>query len=476
MMMGAAMGPVEIEITATSETGISVSSQYPSETTPLRKKWSADRAVVDGIYADLQDVLEDATSEPGTQEEAAEYRAEIAGRLKALGLALFQEILKEEGDLVREVGDSPEAERYLIFKIDRSLAYLPVEILHDGEDFVSRKIAIGRIIYTDSAGAPAPGERHEPLRVLVAADPSDDPAIRSDIEEEISILKRVFSQVSAFALRIFLGPEVSHGSMLAELPGATVFHFTGHGTVSSDERRTGIKLEEGKVLSGETIRGLQDPPRFAFLNMCTSAPRNAWQGSLGLVETLLRRGTAACVASLWDLRSRAATELASSFYAHLVAGDSFGHALRKARAEIVSSFGIHDPTWAAYALYGDPRLGILSSGRPAVRRGGALHALATVCGVLILLAALLYPVTVGQENLGSAPPVPVGYLVVETDPADAILQIDGEDRGLTPSTAEIPVGSHHVVIRKQGYRRWEAWVEIRESERTLLDPNLERLR
>ena len=469
------MGPVEIQITAISETDISVSTQYPSDTAPLRRRWQANRSVIDGICADLNHTLDDTMTEPLSEEEAGERHSEIGRRLRALGLALFQEMLKEEGDLIKQVGRSLDDERYIIFKIDRSLAYLPVELMHDGEGFLSQKIALGRVIYADEAIELAAQDRAAPQRVLLAGDPSDDPATRDDIEEEIKVLKRVFSRAAGFSLKISIGPDVDRKSILTDLPGTAVFHFTGHGTVSDAANRTGIKLGGGKVLSGEDLRGLQDPPTFAFLNTCTAAPRSAWRGSLGLVETLLRRGTKACVASLWDLKSKVAARLASRFYTHLLDGDTFGHALCKARSEMMQTFGIHDMTWAAYTLYGDPRLTLLPPEAAGPRRKSGLRAFAALSVILFLLAVLFFPVSIGKENLGTQTSIPVGYLVVESRPADATILIDGEDKGVTPSALEIAVGSHHVVLQKHGYRRWEAWVEVNRRERTVLRPQMVKL-
>jgi len=459
------MGPVEIEIIPVSETRIALSAQYASEATALRKRWFADREVLDAICRDLSEVIE----------ESGDQRDQTTRRLKDLGLALFQELLKQEGDRIGEMSGEGEHARYIIFKIDRSLAYLPVEMMFDGTEFLSTRMAMGRVIYAeDTPGRPS-AERTPPYRVFVAGDPSSDPVIRPDVESEIDQLRRIFTRSAGFALRIQQGPEVTRQSILTHLPGTTVFHFTGHGVARAEDGTTGIKMADDRVLGGEALAGLKDPPALAFLNMCTPVPWLAWKGALGLVETLLARGTRACVASLWDVKSEAATRLASCFYKHLFDGETFGHALRRARTDLAETFGVDAMTWAAYTLYGDPRLSLEDLDAAPARRGGKLHALATFAGVLVLLAALLFPVTMGEENLGTPSEIPVGYLVVESIPADAAILIDGEARGMTPSTVEVEAGNHRIILQKQGYRRWEAWIEVRESEKTVLEPSLVRI-
>jgi hypothetical protein len=465
------MKPVEIAIIAVSDRILSVSIEYHGRGASAIKRWTADRAVVDGICDNLDDLLCDAARTSFTEAEAAERRRQVADRLASLGLALFQEILKEEGDTLRDEAGALEGDRCLILKIDRTLAYVPFELMHDGTGFLSHRLAMGRIILTDEVeDAPSHGDT-PPFRILIVGDPTDDPAIRDDVEREIAVVRAVFAGRRAYSLKIASGREVDRGFMLSNMPGATVFHFTGHGMVSDDPDGTGIRLQGGKILSGRTLRGLQRPPDLVFLNMCAAAPRNAWKGSLGIVETLLRRGVRACVATLWDLRSKTATAIASRFYAHVLEGDSSGHALRRARLDVIRETGLHDPTWAAYTLYGDPRLTLLGW-KGAARARRAMHAIAAALGIIAYLGLFLIPAAIREERIETAHRVPVGFVLVESHPEGADVLIDGEIRTRTPNTIELPVGRHHFEIEKQGYRRWEAWVDVKESSKASVHAGL----
>jgi len=470
------MKPAEIAIIAVSQQVLSVSVDYHGRGSPALKRWTADRSVVDGICERLEEVLREAAETAFTDEEKSDRARQTEERLASLGLALFQEILKEEGDALRlQPGDTGE-ERCLVFKIDRNLSYVPFELMHDGNGFLSHSLAMGRIILTDKVETAPQSEREPPFKVLIVGDPTDDPTIRDDVEREIAAVRRVFAGRRGYSLRIASGREVDQAFMLSNMPGAAVFHFTGHGAASGDQDRTGMRLQGDRILSGQALRGLRSPPGVVFLNMCTASPRGAWKGSIGIVETLLRRGARACIASLWEIRSKTATAVASSFYAHLLRGETFGHALRKARLDAIREAGLHDPTWAAYALYGDPRLKLLSG---KVTAGGvqrALRCLAVVLGVVIYLAFLLFPASLHEERVGTGVTLPVGYLLVESHPGDATVLVDGVADARTPGTIELPVGRHHLVIEKQGYRRWEAWVEVKESIRTEVSADLVELR
>jgi hypothetical protein len=469
----AVMRSTEITIIPVSEERLSVSIDYHARGAGAVKTWGADRGVVDGLCDRLEDLLREAGEAPFTDAEKADQRKDTHERLVALGLGLYQAIMKEEGDPLRAEMDAPEGERYLVFKIDRSLAYIPFELMNDGRGFLSHSAAMGRIILTEEVETPASPPGGGPQRVLITGDPSDDAAIRDDVEREIAAIRRVFSGKKAYSLRIASGPEVDVGFLLSTLPGTALFHFTGHGEVGE---RPGIRLAGGKVLGPEALRGIQNPPGLVFLNMCTAAPRTAWKGSLGLVETFLRRGVRACVASLWDVRSKAATELASRFYTYLIEGETFGHALRRSRIDTAKAVGIHDTSWAAYALYGDPSLTLAFE--PTASRGmrAAARALAVVVVSIFVLVFFVFPAAIHKERLGSGGRVPVGYVLVESQPADATVLVDGDAVTRTPVTIEMPAGRHHVEIEKQGYRRWEAWVEVKESARTDVRADLVEIR
>jgi hypothetical protein len=474
--MEEAMIPVEIEIVPLSESEVTVSIDYHSTGTPAVKRWRSDRSTIDSICDDLNRMLAEAAEEPFTDEEASLKRRETEERLKALGLALFQEILKEEGDNLRQRAAGPDHEGYVVFKIDRSMGYVPLEVMHDGRGFLSRDLAVGRIIITEEAASLSPGLDRPPHRVVITGDPTDDPRIRGDIEEELDAIRRVFQGRGDFSVKVALGRDVDRRFLLSNLPGTSIFHFTGHGSASELQGLSGIRLAGDRLLTGDALRGLRDPPRVAFLNMCTAASKAAWKGSLGIVETLLRRGTRACVASLWDLKSRSATFMASRFYAYVLKGEPFGQALRKARCDTSETMGGHDPTWAAYALYGNPSFSLLSTAALATRSGRLVRSLAAVFGILLFLAIALFPISMHKENRGTPGPVGVGYLLVESTPGDASMMIDGETCGRTPVTLETPLGRHHVVLEKEGYKLWEAWVDVKEAGRTSIHATLVEIR
>jgi hypothetical protein len=499
------MRSVEIGITGDSDGMLSVSIDYDLDASALVKKWRADRVVVDGIAADIWATVGDVFADPpadgvsSERRDPAERREEIVERLCSLGLALYQELLKDEGDALRTWGESAELDQpsYVVFKIDKTLAYLPIEVMHDGEEFLSQRFAVGRVLYAEDArgGAPSPVTPAD-VAVLVG-DPSEDGAISADIEREIDVVRDRLRR-GGLGLKIAVGRDADLKYILANLPGAAIFHFSGHGVVDEDERATGLRLASGTILSGYSVQGLVGAPAFAFLNVCTPASVDTWRGSIGIIETLLARGTRACVASLWDVGSKAATTVPAGFYDQLLSGATFGEALRQARCGAADTFGVHDPTWASYVLYGDPRLTLPGAGVGAGSRQARrlTRSRVLLLGALLVLAAIIIIPTAtmrdtdreagrelqqGQganpaDSAGAPVATAVGYLIVESTPRDARILIDGKAAGMTPYAVEVPVGSHVVTLEKDGYRRWEASVEVRQTPRVSLKPVLEKAR
>jgi CHAT domain-containing protein len=84
-------------------------------------------------------------------------------------------------------------------------------------------------------------------------------------------------------------------------------------------------------------------------------------GIAGLVEALLVAGSYV-VAARWPVTDPAARAFAAAFYAALVeAGEPLGAAVRRGREACRGVSAEDDLTWAAYVLYGDPKLAVSRS-------------------------------------------------------------------------------------------------------------------
>ncbi|MGD9140398.1 MAG: CHAT domain-containing protein [bacterium] len=467
------MKPIEIEIIPVSGESVSVSVNFSAPgSTPIIRRWHVERSTLDEINGTIEEIVEKALAGRSRGGGGSQGGPEggPAESLENAGRTFFEVLFRQQCDRLRAALRGGDL--YFIFKVDRSLAHLPFEVLHDGERFLSRDFALGRVIYSETghqnSGGAAGGDR-----VLILGDPSDDAAIRDDVEREVDSLRDLFKKEGGYGMTIGMGREVSERMVLSLLPETALLHFTGHGAAAADGT-AGLELYRDRVLSAEAFKGVKHPPAVAFFNTCSTASHEAWRSPLGIMEALISRGTRACIAPVWDVASGAATSVALAFYKHLLKDETFGEALRKARADVARNGDPGDPTWAAYALYGDPLSGLRTPTGDARGRRRAGIALRVVFAVIAALLLLLTPRTMDRRMTDVVVPVEVGYVIFESEPADARIFLDGKDVGLTPAAIEVSVGEHQVALMKKGYRRWQASVDVKKGPETVVRAVLQR--
>ena len=82
------------------------------------------------------------------------------------------------------------------------------------------------------------------------------------------------------------------------------------------------------------------------------------------------------------------------------------------------------------------------------------------------------------EPAAAAPAAPEpaivrGSLRIESAPGSALVSLDGRALGESPVTlADLPVGTHHVVVTRAGWRDWEGDVEVVEGQQARIEAQL----
>ena len=106
---------------------------------------------------------------------------------------------------------------------------------------------------------------------------------------------------------------------------------------------------------GGDLRGLRTCRPLVFLNACHSGQvALSLTGLGGWADKFFREARAsAFVGTLWEVSDDLAAEFARCFYTALADGSTLGEAVRTARLQIREKEKAN-PTWLAYALYGDP--------------------------------------------------------------------------------------------------------------------------
>ncbi len=71
------------------------------------------------------------------------------------------------------------------------------------------------------------------------------------------------------------------------------------------------------------------------------------------------------------------------------------------------------------------------------------------------------------------PPAPMGSVRIRSNPTGARITIAGRRRGSTPATvAELPVGTHRLLVTKTGYQNYTQTIRVREGRRTEVNAEL----
>jgi CHAT domain/Protein kinase domain len=137
-----------------------------------------------------------------------------------------------------------------------------------------------------------------------------------------------------------------------------VLHFACHNNfdlaagsaITLDRRR----FEPRHLTTAAIDEALAATAPLVFVNACRSAGASPGLHELdGWASKFLQAGAGAFIGSMWAIRDAAAREFASVLYDHLRYQFTLGRAVMAARA--AAALGNGDPTWLAYAVYGDPR-------------------------------------------------------------------------------------------------------------------------
>jgi hypothetical protein len=240
---------------------------------------------------------------------------------------------------------------------------LPLELLHLGDElsFLSLHRPISRMPLGTSAErsyrTPRRSSRRPNLRfLLIGANGRNDlPSVPGEIKRIRDELTRAFDDTVEVDV-----PPATRQSLYDAIRSGNyhVIHFAGHGEYNPDEpARSSLVLDDGVLPAGTIENNLQGNP-VVFLNGCKTTAaarsgRNSVAPAEGLSASFIYGGALGCIGNAWPVHDSVAAEFAVSFYKHLIAGDTLGKAMLRARGEM---FGHHRTrlTWAGFVLFGNP--------------------------------------------------------------------------------------------------------------------------
>jgi hypothetical protein len=141
-----------------------------------------------------------------------------------------------------------------------------------------------------------------------------------------------------------------------------LLHIAGHGVFNQPthqgERRSGVVLSDGLLITAAEIEAMEVVPDLVFLNCCHlgTVKREAVafnKLAASVAGQLIEMGVRAVVACGWAVDDTAAHTFAETFYGAMLEGVPFGRAVFRAR-QAAHTLKPDSTTWGAYQAYGDP--------------------------------------------------------------------------------------------------------------------------
>jgi len=283
--------------------------------------------------------------------------AEHLNHLKKTGQVLFDLLIPPQ---IKEKLATSTA-TILTLRLEDNLVQIPWELLHDGQDFLCRRYATGRIASTSQTPtARSIREPKAPFSVLIIADPRGD--LPAAYQEGLDLKAFLDGRRSRFHVD-FKSKPVDIAFVKKNLRDYDIVHYAGHACNNAQNpSESGWLLSDGTLRAEEiaAMGGFEPMPALIFANGCESGQTDEWKNDgqeqpvFGLANAFLLSGVRHYIGTFREFADLSGEDFAKRFYSGIGNGETIGTALQKARLGQVN--GSHSATfaWTNYMLYGDP--------------------------------------------------------------------------------------------------------------------------
>jgi hypothetical protein len=251
---------------------------------------------------------------------------------------------------------------------------IPWELMHDGDNFLCLKYAMGRAVQTKIRIPTQHPEVRDKITILFISDPLGN---LPQAQEEVKIIVGELQKYSdMFEIDILEGKDASIDKVVEKLLTThyEVIHYAGHVEYNADKPEESVLLLYDNGVTAKYVHNIIEfPPVLVFMNACSSAKATSmdqlpYQGELiGLGDAFIASGVSAYIGALWPIHDKPSAEFAITFYKSLAEGKCVGVALREAKRTSYLKYGRKNITWAAFILYGDPRTKLLQLKEQKIR-------------------------------------------------------------------------------------------------------------
>jgi CHAT domain-containing protein len=244
--------------------------------------------------------------------------------------------------------------RNLIIVSHGALHYLPVNALHDSNDYLIDRYSIrmmpsaGAMKYLSKRKADKKGG------ILIFGNPDlGDPKL------DLEYAQREAAEIAKISpkSKVFVKKEATEGALRKHCKDYNYLHFATHGQFNPDAPLKSALLlapdaKYNGMLTVDKIYSLNLDADLVTLSACETGLSKIANGDdlVGLTRGFLYAGSSSIVASLWKVDDLATSQLMTRFYAELGKTNK-REALRKAQLETKKKYA-HPYYWASFQLTG----------------------------------------------------------------------------------------------------------------------------
>ncbi len=251
----------------------------------------------------------------------------------------------------------------LVFTLDKTFQSIPMGLLHDGENYLSKNYSIATTVGSRIRPPKALGK--EQLKALIAGLSKPSPSFNApnapqglkplpQAEQEALDVRQQTKGSAKLLNESFTSEKFQQELKTANFP---IVHVTTHGQFSSDPKRT-VLLAWDRPINVREFDGWlkaqqnQDPIELLVLSACQTAKGNK-RSTLGIAGVAAQAGARTIVASLWQVDADSTAMLVGEFYKGLNSKLTKAQALREAQLHLLSNPQYQHPYyWAGFVLVG----------------------------------------------------------------------------------------------------------------------------
>ena len=238
-----------------------------------------------------------------------------------------------------------------------SMDEVPVELIHDGADFLGTRASVVRTSSLKQLVATLGSNRvnvpSSAKAVVVQAGDVDELGALPDAAEEAELVAKA---LDAPERDIAWLTDPTFDALSGELgTGADVLHFIGHGFADENGEMLVLGAGDDQRARAIDLRAIGPAPApVCIMSSCElGRSRHLQSGEQqGVVVALLEAGAPAVVAATYSVPDVVGRQFAQALYRR--AGKSpLGEAVRGARRALAKS-GVHPAAWGSFVMFGDP--------------------------------------------------------------------------------------------------------------------------